>query len=263
MDPESLVEFQTIKPDPLKKLFESLKEVIVDVNLVFDTDGLKIYAMNNHKTALVYFKIDKGSLEHYYVKERFLAGINIMSFYKQIKSGETDDILFINIDQNLSDTMNIKYTSETHSSIAKYRLMNVEEEEFNNIKHRYPSYLTIRASNLQHYIKDLAQISKFIEIKNIGSELVFATASTNEFEDFITKEYTVNVETTKIGDSEIPDILQGVFDIDLMVRFVKSTTINPSGLVKIYLANDAPLILEYEISSLGVLKFLIFQKTQE
>ena len=62
---KNIVELETIKPDPLKKLFEALKEVLVDVNLIFEEDGMKISAMNNHKTALVYFKIEKSNLEHY------------------------------------------------------------------------------------------------------------------------------------------------------------------------------------------------------
>jgi proliferating cell nuclear antigen PCNA len=261
LNDNNIVEFQTIKPDPFKKLFEALKEVIVDVNLIFDLDGLKIYAMNSHKTALVFFKIKKDSLEHYYVKERFLAGINIITFFKQLKSGQSDDILFMNVDSRYSDTMGITYTSGFRESCAKYSLMNVDEEEHFNQKYEYSSNIKVRANVLQDTIKDLAQITKYIEIKSIGHQLIFSTASINDFDSLITKDITIKLEQDSIsGNVDSDEIIQGVFDIELIVRFVKSTTINPNGFVKMYLKNDTPLILEYDISSLGLLRFMIFQK---
>lgn len=264
LNENNIVEFQTIKPDPFKKLFESLKEVIVDVNLVFDLDGLKIYAMNNHKTALVYFRIKKESLEHYYVAERFLAGINIITFFKQLKSGQSDDILLLNIDSRCSDTVNITYSSEFRESVSRYSLMNVDEEDHYNQKYEYSSNIKVRANILQTTIKDLSQITKNIEIKNIGHQLIFSTYDSDQSDHSISKDITIKLEQDSIsGDIDEDDITQGVFDIELIVRFVKATTINPNGFVKMYLKNDAPLILEYDISSLGLLRFMIFQKNQD
>lgn len=262
-NPEHIVEMQTIKPEPMKKLFESLKEVLIDVNLIFDKDGMKILAMNNSQTLLVYFKIDKDNLEHYYVRDRFLAGVNVLTFFKQIKSGGSDDALFIYIDEHDNDRMHIQYRNKIKVSNAHYRLMNVEDDQFNNPEHEYTVELNIPAGQLQAIFKDLYNTTKYVEIRSIGNQLIFATASENECDDHVTKDITLQVTNKDEKEEDNFNIIQGVFDLEILVRFTKATNINPNGLVNILLDNDQPLILEYEISSLGRLRFMLAPRDKD
>ena len=51
---------KTVQSQSIKILVESLKEVLTDINLYFDGNGLKIMTMDNARVALVTFASFSG-----------------------------------------------------------------------------------------------------------------------------------------------------------------------------------------------------------
>ena len=54
---------KTVQSQSIKILVESLKEVLTDINLYFDNNGLKIMTMDNARVALVYVRLLKDNFE--------------------------------------------------------------------------------------------------------------------------------------------------------------------------------------------------------
>ena len=51
------------------------------------------------------------------------------------------------------------------------------------------------------------------------------------------------------------EIYQGVFNLKYLVMFTKCT--NLSSVVELYLKNDYPLIIQYSVGSLGLIKLCL------
>ena len=61
-----LLYIKTVQSQSIKILVESLKEVLTDINLYFDSNGLKIMTMDNARVALVYVRLIKDNFEEYH-----------------------------------------------------------------------------------------------------------------------------------------------------------------------------------------------------
>jgi len=57
---------KTVQSQSIKILIESLKEVLTDINIYFDSNGFKIMTMDNVRVALVYVRLLKDNFEEYY-----------------------------------------------------------------------------------------------------------------------------------------------------------------------------------------------------
>ena len=54
------------------------------------------------------------------------------------------------------------------------------------------------------------------------------------------------------------EIVQGIFSLKWLNIFTKCSNLSP--LVILYLKNDYPLIIQYAVAALGVVKFVLSQK---
>ena len=77
-----LLYIKTVQSQSIKILVESLKEVLTDINLYFDSNGLKIMTMDNARVALVYVRLIKDNFEEYHCVSKNLCGINMIYLFK-------------------------------------------------------------------------------------------------------------------------------------------------------------------------------------
>ena len=91
-----LVSFKTVQGTTIKGLFESLKEILNDVNIRFDKTGLRITAMDGNKCACIHIKLDSDKFEQYQCNSNMVtAGVNMASLFKLVKTiGSHDTVSF-------------------------------------------------------------------------------------------------------------------------------------------------------------------------
>ena len=63
-----ILEVKTIQVSPFKTLIESLKDILADVNIEFNEEGMKIITMDSTQTILVHLKLEASNFEYYYCK---------------------------------------------------------------------------------------------------------------------------------------------------------------------------------------------------
>ena len=100
-------------------------------------------------------------------------------------------------------------------------------------------------------------IAEFVEMKNVGSQLILSCKG-----DFCSQETiladsdTYNCVSTATGaKTKVDEIVQGVFNLKYLVTFTKCT--NLCNTVELYLKNDYPLVVQYLVASLGVVKLAV------
>ena len=65
-----VLEVKTIQVSPFKTLIESLKDILADVNIEFNEEGMKIITMDSTQTILVHLKLESSNFEYYYCKNK-------------------------------------------------------------------------------------------------------------------------------------------------------------------------------------------------
>ena len=151
--------------------------------------------------------------------------------FKLINTIDNDDTLTIYIEEkDYSDGIveyhGLKFENGDikQMKIQKLKLIEPDEEELDMPSVKFSSVINLPATDFQKIIRDLSNISERLEIKSIGSELVFsctgpfATAQINRTEaDGVTEFVKKNRKFT--------EVIQGEFSLKNLGYFIKCTNL--------------------------------------
>jgi len=137
------------------------------------------------------------------------------------------------------------------------RLIEPEQEELDVPNVTFSSVLNLPSTDFQKIIRDLSCISDKIEIRSIscneGAELIFkcrggfAEAEVRRAESDGSMQYLQKQENNKI--------IQGEFSLKNLGYFIKCT--NLCNQIEMYLENNLPLVVKYNVASLGEIKLCL------
>ncbi len=239
---------KTVQATAIKSLLEVLKDIINDVNIYFDSTGMKIVAFDVARVTLAYVKLSAENFEEYSCPKDVVLGINVINTFKLLKSISNTDILSItNTEENLIVT--VSNDGKKCTSTFNIRLLDLNEDilEIPEREDSSSNEIVIPSVEFQKIVRDMS---------NIGSELlVRRTGNTVEFRcvgDFAEKQ-TVIEQPDDIGDS----VTEGTFSLKYLSMFTKATILCPLVQIVQDTDDDSPAIFKYTIANLGELRFYL------
>lgn len=82
----------------LKKLIESIKDLVTDINLDITGGGISLQAMDSSHVALVTLSLSYDGFEDYRCDKQMTIGINITQLSKILKCAGNDDTIILRAD---------------------------------------------------------------------------------------------------------------------------------------------------------------------
>ena len=211
--------------------------------------------MDKSQTILVHMHLHADNFEFYEcIKDKIIVGVNMLHLFKLINSIDNEETLSIYIEEQdyndgIVEYLNLKFENKNikQCKIQKLRLIEPEQEELTVPDVNFSSIINMPSSDFQKIIRDLNNISDKLEIKSINNQLVFKCNGS-----FANAEI-IRSESDGMGFIQKNNsIIQGIFSLKNLNYFIKCT--NSCNQIEIYLANDLPLIVKYNVASLGAIK---------
>jgi proliferating cell nuclear antigen len=255
-----ILEIKTVQASTIKSVIDAMKEILMDVNLEFDENGMKIVALDNTHIVLIHLKLHADKFESYYCMKKIYVGINMLKFHMLIKTIQNGDILSLFIHKNDPNILGITIENNEKNVKTTYKLsmldidvvnVDIPPADFNTI-------ITMPSAYLQKIIRDMHNLAEYIEIKNIGNKLILSCQGEFCCQETILATETQNIQ---IKNNDNQEIIQGVFSLKYLSIFTKCT--NLCSTVEIYLKNSYPIILQYGIASMGSVKLCLAQKSED
>lgn len=268
------LELRTVQGVAFKVLTEALKELVMDTCIEFDETGMKIVVTDAAHVVLVHMKLYASKFEVYHCPNRRTIGVNMLNLYKLIKTISNNDQLTLFIEQNDINHLGINIENLEKNTRTTYRLnlldldhhvINVDSTCFNEV-------VSLPSVDLQKICRDMHNIAEFMEIRSVRNQITFSCVG-----EFCSQETTIfdNDKMQRIvspyddddGSNEAAnanaenasgassDIVQGVFSLKHLVLFTKCTNLCTTA--EIYLKNDYPIIIKYDVSSLGSVRLAL------
>ena len=260
-DNTNVLEIKTIQIPPFRTLMTALKDILLETNIVFQQDGIRIVNMDKSHTILAHLFLQADKFEYYYCKyPKIVIGVNMFQLFKLINSIDNDDTLTIYIEENdyndgIVDNLGLKFENGDIKQCKdqKLRLIEPDADDLELPKIKYSSILNMPSSDFQKIVRDLSNLSDRLEIKSVGNELVFSCNGPFASCTLRRSECDGNMEfIQKQGNDEI---IQGEFSLKNLSYFIKCTNLCNS--IEMYLENDIPLIVRYSVASLGEIKLCL------
>ena len=247
---------RTVQSSAFRVLIEALKEILTDTNLEFDDKNIKVVAMDPSHTVLVHLKLDSDKFEKYYCPNKLLLGINTLNLFKLIKSLQNNDILTIFVEKNNTNQLGIRMENGEANQITQYKmnLMDLNQENIQIPPLEFESVITLPSCNFQKICRDMFNLSDNIEITTFGEQITFKCKG-----DIADQETSIGQSTSGgmncVVTENSNEIIQGMFSLKYLVLFTKCTNLSSS--IELYLKNDYPLIIRYQVANLGEVKLCL------
>ena len=258
---KNIFELKTVQSSAFRILIEALKEILTDTNIEFDSDGMKILTMDPSHTVLIHLKLEAGKFEKYICPNKFTIGISMMCLFKLIKTMNNNSTLTLYIEKDDTNKLGIKIENGEKNSLTKYKLnlMDLPQENIDIPPAVFESVLTMPSNDFQKIARDMFNIADNMEIKSVSNQLIFSCRG-----DYAEQE-TILGETQSgmvfIQNNSPDEVIQGIFALKHLVLFTKCSNLCNS--IELYLKNDYPLIIKYNVASLGSIRLCLAPKSNE
>jgi len=258
---DNVLTIKTVQIAPFRILMTALKDILLDTNILFTKEGIKIINMDKTHTILVHLFLQASNFEFYEcIHDKIIIGVNMLHLFKLISTIDNDDTLTIYIekddyDDGVIQELGLKFENGDikQSKIQKLKLIEPDLDEIEMPDILYSSIINMPSSDFQKIIRDLASISEKLEIKSVDNELIFKCNGNYAKAEIRRTETSNSMQfLQKQGTNEI---IQGIFSLKNLIYFIKCT--NLCNQIEIYLKNNKPLIVKYNVASLGEIKLCL------
>lgn len=254
------LEIWTDKPQSIRGLLEALKDLLDECNIVFDSNGMRIKAVDGSQVALVHVRLDKDNFNKYYIDRELSIGINIGGLHKLLKTVDTSDVLKMYVTKDDKYKLHIQVENSVKNSVLKFthNVLDIDDDEVEIPEVKFDNIITMPSVELHNYCRLMSNIGKFVEFKSVGDELFISCKGDSTVMDATLRS---NGNDVDICAENVDEIVQGRFRLKFLLMFTKAY--NLSGTVELLLQNDYPIILKYEIAGLGEIKYCLAPTTAD
>ena len=96
----------------IKKLIDSIKDLVSDINLEISPMGISLQAMDSSHVALVTLNLSSEGFEEYRCDKNTTLGLNLIDFGKVLKLAKPNDVMTILANEDNS-FLTIKFDNES------------------------------------------------------------------------------------------------------------------------------------------------------
>ena len=257
----NVLTIKTVQIAPFRTLMTALKDILLETNISFASDGMRIINMDKSHTILAHLHLHSENFEFYECKkEKIIIGVNMFHLFKLINSIDNDDTLTLYIETDdyqdgVTSFLGLKFENGDirQCKTQKLRLIEPEVDELEVPNVSFSSIINLPSSDFQKIVRDLSPLSDKLEIKSVQNELIFkcagsfATVEVRRTEADGCMEFQLKPDNTKI--------IQGEFSLKNLGYFIKCS--NLCSQLEMYLENDMPLVVKYSVASLGEIKLCL------
>ena len=254
----NLFEIKTVQSGAFRTLIEALKEILTEANLEFDSQGIKVMAVDETHTVLVYLRLHADRFENYFCPVKHVLGVNMIYLFKLIKTMGNSDSLTLYLPASNPNKLGIRMENSEKSTVTTYylKLFDTDVEDIQIPSLNFTSIIHMPSLDLQKICRDMNALGEKldVEVTSSGSDLIFKCVGDFAEQETIISENNSTMKVQK-GANAANEIVQGIFQLKHLVLFTKCTSLCPS--IELYLKNDYPLILKYTVANLGEVKLVL------
>lgn len=239
---------RTVQATAFKAIFEVLKDVLHDVNVVFDKSGMRILTLDTAKASLIDLYLKAENFEEYEVQERLVAGVNMVNMFKLLKIIGNNDTMTMRI--TTPEFIQIVINNSDKKSVTEFKLnlLDINEDFFESPESPESQCQTIvHSADLQRICRDMGNLAKKVTISRHENKLTiwcrgdFAQQSTElEFEDAVECE------------------MKGEYSLRYLNLFTKATGLSSNVIIRQHPTDTSGfLILNYQVANLGYMDFYL------
>jgi len=215
--------------------------------------------MDSSHVALVSLNLSMDGFEHYRADSNMVLGVSIANLAKVMKLADNSDSITLQADQEATH-LKIIFENAKNERTTEFNLnlITIDSEHLAIPETDYQSVVTINSNEYSKICKELFSLSETVSIATSPDFVVFSV------------EGEVGSGSVKLGHNEgdkeqttleVTEPVSQQFALRYLNMFNKAATI--SSFTRLCLHNEQPLVVEFKIENLGVLKYFLAPKISD
>jgi proliferating cell nuclear antigen len=251
----NVLTIKTVQIQPIRNTITAIKDILTDATITFTPEGMKIINFDKTHTILVNVVLNARKFEKFVCNpEKIIICANTLHLFRVISTMSNDDTLSMYIENSdyhdgIVSHLGLQYDNGNIKQCysQKLRLIEPDTEELVVPDVEYSTVINLPTTDFQKIIRDLNGISDRIEIKSVGNDLIFSCEGNFASSRIYRSESDGNLNFIQKPDPST--VIQGEFSLKSLSHFIKCTPL--CSHLEMYLGNDLPLIIKYDVASLG------------
>merc|ERR1712012_1026134 len=172
-----MFEARLVQGNLLKKVLESLKDLLNEATWDCADTGIQLQAMDNSHVSLVSVLLRADGFDKFRCDRQLSMGMNLTSMSKILRCAANDDIITIKA-QDQADTVTFMFESPNQEKVSDYemKLMNLDQEHLGIPETDYAAVIKMPSAEFQRVIKDLSQFGESVVISCTKEGVKFSAA---------------------------------------------------------------------------------------
>jgi proliferating cell nuclear antigen len=249
-----MLHFRTVQSSALKTLFEVLKDILNDVNFVFNKEGIKLVAMDSSHVALVYMFLEAENFEPYVCDKEYTLGMNMLNMYKIFRVIGSNDVLDVSLNDDDEVNLNISVSNakKKTKTTFKVKLLDIDDDMLDPPELKLSSVTPMLSVDFQKFGRDMANLGHDLDVNITRNKQGLLFKCNGDF---------AYQETLVEDDNNTAVEVSNDYPLKYINTFAKATNLCPS--VQLFLEPEYPLIMRYEVAQLGDICFCLAPRVTE
>jgi len=247
----------------LKKILESVKDLVTDANFDCSSSGIALQAMDSSHVSLVNMLLRSDGFEHFRCDKTLTLGINLNSFAKILKCSGNDDIVTLKA-EDATDAITFMFESPRQDRISDFelKLLNIDSETLGIPDTEHQTQVKMPAAEFQRICRDLTILGDTVVIAASKEGIKFSVKGDLGAGNIVVRP-TSNVDGKEDDKTtiEINEPVSLTFALRYLNFFTKATPLSSS--VTLSLSKEVPLVVEYKIEDMGYIRFYLAPKIED
>ena len=242
----------------LKKLAESVKEIINEANFDCDENGITIQAMDSSHVSLISVVLGAQDFASFSCRQQMTMGVNVTSLNKILKCCNNEDS--VTIQSSNSDELVLKFVSKGGDRQFNFKLglMEITADRFDLPVIEPSSAVTLNSIEFSKLCKDFLSLGDTVTISTKSTPI--ATITFDIDGDTGNGQMILNQSSKEENPVEIiiKSEVSHSFALKYLEKFSKGCSL--STRVTICLIDNAPLVVKYFISDHSNIQYFLAPK---
>ncbi|XP_076900729.1 proliferating cell nuclear antigen-like [Bidens hawaiensis] len=257
-----MLELRLVQGSLLKKVMESIKDLVNDANFDCSATGFSLQAMDSSHVALVSLLLRSEGFEHYRCDRNLSMGMNLGNMAKMLRCAGNDDIVTIKADDG-GDCVTFMFESPNQDKISDFemKLMDIDSEHLGIPEAEYEAIVRMPSTEFARICKDLSSIGDTVMISVTKEGIKFSTKGDIGTANIVCRQNTSVDKPEEATIIEMQTPVSLTFALRYMNSFTKATPL--ASQVTVSLSSELPVVVEYKIAEMGYLRFYLAPKIEE
>ncbi len=264
-----LIEIETLQPSALRGVFTTLKEQVSEAYINITPEGINILQMDATHVVICQVDLKATNFDKYICKRSVKLGVDIHNLAKVLKGVGAKDILTIFVEDPSNQIggfedpdaqqhfgLRVENTEKGQVSTIYIDLRDINEDEIEIPDLDYPYCISMPSADLQSIANNMKNMEGDVaQIRYVKGVLYFYTKGDVGRFDISRSKTSKEENSIRIlkNFEDADEIIEIYVKLQKLVEFAKGASL--CTMATIYLKNDFPLFIEYDVGSLGFIRF--------